>query len=608
MNTIRKVLELLAPAERRRAMWLLMFILLMALVDVVGIASIMPFMTVLSEPALIDRNEHFRQVFVALGFQRKEDFLFFLGLVVFGMLVLSIVVKGVTTWAILRFTHLQSYSLARRLVAAYLGQPYEWFLNRNSAELSKAVLAEVQQVVNGSVMPLMQFIAQGAVVVAILALLVMVNPGVAIGTGVVFGALYGVIYWILRKRLSALGLLRNKANSVRFKTLSEVFGGIKDVKLGGYEEVFLKKYDEQAKVFASTQSSAAIAGQMPKFALEAIAFGGVIAICLYLIRSDGGIQGALPMLALYAFAGYRVLPALQQTYAQLALLKFSDKALDTLHRDLRSAESSLPKAAPPLGLEFKEAVEFDKVGYAYPGQAGLAIDSLSLCVPASSTVGLVGSTGSGKTTTVDILLGLLSPSSGSVRVDGVPLDAQRLRAWQGLIGYVPQHIYLTDDTVAANIAFGIQQGGQIDRDAMVQAARAAQIHDFIVNELPKGYETEIGERGVRLSGGQRQRIGIARALYRRPRVLILDEATSALDTITERAVMEEIRKMSGDLTVVHIAHRLSTVRRCDRIYVMKSGACVASGSFDELSLSSEDFRRMVAAGDVEDNLREFDNE
>lgn len=597
---------MLSPAEKRRASWLLFCILLMALVDVVGIASIMPFMTVLSDPGLIDRNEYLQEAFRYFRFGSSEDFLFALGILVFCVLVLSIAIKGLTTWLILRFTHLQGYSLARRLVSAYLGQPYEWFLNRNSAELSKAVLAEVRQVVSGSVLPLMQLVAQGSTIVAILVLLLVVNPVVALGTGAAFSVLYGLIYWVVRDRIAQLGADRNQAELVRYRTLSEVFGGIKDVKLGGYEHVFLKKYDAQARIFAESQSTAAIAGQLPKYFLEMLAFGGVIAVCLYLIRSDGGVQGAFPLLVMYAFAGYRVLPALQLAYAQLTQVRFSAAALDELHHDLRSVERSLPAKVADADIEFKESILLDGVSYAYPGQAGFALRSLTLHIPARSTVGLVGSTGSGKTTTVDILLGLLAPTAGTVRIDGVVLDPQRLRSWQGLIGYVPQQIYLTDDSVAANIAFGIQEGGRIDRDAMIRAAKAAHIHDFIANELPGGYETRIGERGVRLSGGQRQRIGIARALYRRPRILVLDEATSALDTITERAVMEEIRRIGEELTVVHIAHRLSTVRRCDQIYVMKSGACVASGSFDDLSLHSSEFRRMVAAGDVEDNLRDID--
>jgi ATP-binding cassette, subfamily B, bacterial PglK len=415
----------------------------------------------------------------------------------------------------------------------------------------------------------------------------------------VFGILYGSIYGLLRKRLTRLGSMRNLANSIRFKTLSEVFSGIKDVKLGGYEQVFLKKYDDQAKIFASAQSSAAIAGQLPKYALEAIAFGGVVAVCLFLMRSARGLEEALPMLALYALAGYRMMPALQHTYAQLALLRFSDKALDALCEDLSAVEKTRTTASARGELTLRQSIEFDRVCYRYPGSTRKILDEVSLRIPARSTVGLVGSTGSGKTTTVDILLGLLLPATGKLLVDGVALSPLNLRTWQSMIGYVPQHIYLTDDTVAANIAFGVDSPGEIDSDALIQAAKAARIYEFIVNELPEGFDTMIGERGVRLSGGQKQRLGIARALFRKPQVLILDEATSALDTVTERSVMDEIYALSTELTIVLIAHRLSTVKHCDRIFLLNAGQCVAQGSYDELLQTNPDFQLMVNANESE---------
>lgn len=574
-------------------------ILAMALMDMVGVASIMPFMAVLSDPEIIQRNEYLAMAFSNLGFHRHEDFLFFLGIVVFATLLTSIGIKGLTTWLMLRFTHMRSYTLARRVISAYLGQPYEWYLNRNSAELSKTILAEVNQVVNGSLMPLLQLIAHGAVVFAILSLLIVANPQVALTSVLVLGILYGSIYGVLRRRLTRLGSMRNMANSVRFKTLSEAFSSIKDVKLGGYERVFLNKYDDQAKIFASAQSSAAIAGQLPKYALEAIAFGGVVAVCLFLMRSARGPEEALPMLALYALAGYRMMPALQHTYAQLALLRFSETALDALCEDLSAVENTRTTASGRGELTLRQSIEFDRVCYRYPGSSRKILDEISLGIPARSTVGLVGSTGSGKTTTVDILLGLLTPATGKLLIDGVALSPLNLRTWQSMIGYVPQHIYLTDDTVAANIAFGVDSLGEIDSDALTRVAKAARIYEFIVNELPEGFNTKIGERGVRLSGGQKQRLGIARALFRKPKVLILDEATSALDSVTERSVMDEIYALSNELTIVIIAHRLSTVKRCDRIFLLNSGQCVAQGSYDELLQTNPDFQLMVYANDTD---------
>lgn len=595
MDLLRQIHALLTPGERRRAGLLLLMILVMACFDVVGVASIMPFMAVLSNPDVIDRNEYLSMAYRALGFDDRDDFLFFLGVFVFLMLVLSIAFKAFTNWALLRFTHMRAYTLGRRLITAYLHQPYEWYLSRNSAGLSKSILSEVNLVVNGSLVPTLQLLAHGSVVIAILTLLIVVNPAIALGTGLLFGTMYGAIYMVLRKRLTELGRKRNAADTVRFKTLNEVFGGIKDVKLGGHEGVFLRRYDEQAKIFARAQSAAAMASQLPKYALEGLAFGGVLAVCLYLMSTEGRLDQALPMLALYALAGYRLMPALQHTYAQMALLRFSKKALDDLHADLAKSESAVAAVDADHPFQLRESLVFEGVSYQYPEADRRALDGLCMRIPARSTVGLVGGTGSGKTTTVDILLGLLEPQRGKVLIDGEPLTPANLRAWQRLIGYVPQHVYLTDDTIWANIAFGVEDGEAIDRDAVMQAARMAHIHDFIVNELPGGYGTRIGERGIRLSGGQRQRLGIARALYRRPRLLVLDEATSALDNVTERAVMEQIYSLGRDMTIILIAHRLSTIEHCDSIFFIGNGECLADGSYSELLERSPEFREMVNA-------------
>jgi ABC-type multidrug transport system fused ATPase/permease subunit len=314
-----------------------------------------------------------------------------------------------------------------------------------------------------------------------------------------------------------------------------------------------------------------------------------------LFTGDGTLGGVLPVLGLYAFAGIRLFPAFQQIYSSMTAMRFSrpilDKLVDDMQRNRANAETPARSAAVPLRLA--ERLELEGMRYAYPKSERGALNGLDLAIDARTTVGIVGGTGAGKTTTVDVILGLLAPQAGELRVDGVPVTEANRRGWQNAIGYVPQAIFLTDDSVAANIAFGLP-ADEIDHAAVERAAKIAELHAFVMDELPEGYATQVGERGVRLSGGQRQRIGIARALYHDPDVLILDEATSALDNLTEKAVMDAVHNLGHAKTIILIAHRLSTVRDCDMIFMLERGRVVAQGSYDELLESSQKFRAMAA--------------
>jgi ABC-type multidrug transport system fused ATPase/permease subunit len=309
------------------------------------------------------------------------------------------------------------------------------------------------------------------------------------------------------------------------------------------------------------------------------------------MAQSGSFASALPIIALYAFAGYRLMPALQQIYGAVTQLRFAGPALDALHADLMSLQPAHPNPSQDA-IALNQAISLNQIQYRYPNAPHPALKNLSLRIPAKSTVGLVGATGSGKTTTVDLILGLLEAQEGTLAVDGQVITEHNKRAWQRKIGYVPQQIYLADDTVAANIAFGIQ-AKDIDQAAVERASKIANLHEFVVNELPQQYQTTVGERGVRLSGGQRQRIGIARALYHNPQVLILDEATSALDNLTEQAVMEAVHNLGHEITIILIAHRLSSVRQCDQIYLLERGEVKASGTYDQLTASSQQFKAMA---------------
>ncbi|HYD33891.1 MAG TPA: ATP-binding cassette domain-containing protein, partial [Methylophilaceae bacterium] len=430
----------------------------MALLDMVGIASILPFMKVLGDPARITDNKYLGWIYQSLKFSSPQSYLTFLAILVFTLLFISTAFKAFTTYRLLRFSQMQEYSISRRLVTNYLRQPYEWFLSQHSADLGKTVLSEVAQVINGSVVPAMQLIAQGAVAFAIVGLLIIVNPQVATFMVLGLGTVYIAIYLLLRKYLAKIGAERISSNRQRYKVIGETFGGIKDVKVAGIESVALERFEGPAYRYARHQTSSQLAGQLPRYALEIIAIGGMLLLAIYAMRAYGDLTAALPLMALYGLAGFRLLPALQQMYVQLTRIRFSGPALEKLHADIAALSTIDTPSSTPIKtkktLSLNTSLILDKVSYQYPNACSLILNELSLLIPAKSVVGIVGTTGSGKTTTVDIMLGLLTPQSGQVIADGTPISPANLQDWQRAVGYVPQQVFLSDDTIAANIAFG----------------------------------------------------------------------------------------------------------------------------------------------------------
>lgn len=592
MNSIKKLKELLSRAEQKQAIFLLIMIVVMAFLDVAGVASILPFMSVLVNPELIQTNIALREIYLFFNFSSVEGYLFFLGLLVFIILLFSLAFKAATNYIQMRFVLMREYSIGKKLVEGYLRQPYTWFLDKNSAHLAKTVLSEVGVVLGGALMPMMNLVAQGLTTIAILSLLFMVDIKLASTVMTFFGFVYGIVFLMTSGFLTRIGNERVNANQVRYNVIYETFGAIKDIKYMGLESHYLDKFSNAARIYATNQAAAQVLAQIPRFALEAIAFGGMLLLVLYLMVTSGNFSEVLPIIALYAFAGYRLMPAFQQIYSSFSQLRFIQPSLNILYDDVMSQKFD-DVTCVESGMTFKDYIELKNIDFSYSSRPFKVLRGINLKIQSRQVVGLVGTTGSGKTTLIDIILGLLKPKSGDLFVDGILVDQSNLRNWQALVGYVPQQIYLADETIAVNIAFGVNPA-EIDQVAVERAAKIANIHDFIVKELPEGYQTVVGERGVRLSGGQRQRIGIARALYRNPQILILDEATSALDNLTERAVMEAVNRLSHQITIILIAHRLSSLQQCDLVYVLDKGVVVASGSYDDVVTQSDIFRAMSA--------------
>lgn len=588
MEIIKKLLFLLTPHEQKRAGLLLIMILIMAFLDTVGVASILPFIAVLTNPSLIQTNLILNTMFQASGFfgvENNEQFFLVLGILVLLLLIISLTFKALTDYALIRFVQMREYSIGKRLIEGYLNQPYSWFLNHHSAKLGRNILSEVEQVIGNGIRRMMELISRGLVAIALIILLILADPKLALIVSFLLGGAYGLIFYFIRTYLNLIGKKRLKNNELRFTAVSEAFGAAKEVKVGGLEQIYIKKFSNAAELFALTKAHSSIIAQLPRFILEALAFGGVVLIVLYMISQTGSFSNALPIISLYVFAGYRLMPALQQIYASLTNITFVGPSLDKLYDDLKNLKPFSENLNKEV-LSFDKTIELKNIHYNYPNTSLKALKNINLIIPAKSTVGLIGSTGSGKTTTVDIILGLLEPQKGTLEVDGKVITKHNSRTWQRYIGYVPQHIYLSDDTVAANIAFGVD-AKDLDQEAVEKASKIANLHDFVRSELPNEYDTTIGERGVRLSGGQRQRIGISRALYHNPKVLILDEATSALDNQTEKAVMDAINSLDKQITIIQIAHRLNTVKNCDKIFLLEKGQLKRTGKFEELVNTDE---------------------
>lgn len=594
LDMLRKVLSLLAVSERKKLYWLVVAIIIMAMLDMVGIASIFPFLSVISDPNVIQANSKLKMVYDRLGFSSKDAFLIALGGVSFALLIVSNVVRALVNIALLRFTWLKRYTISTRLLSQYLYEPYAFFLNRNSSELINYLVSEVAKVVSDVLIPCMQILARSILAILVLGLLFAVNFVIATVVVVVIGGGYAMIYMFAKKQLSHFGEESVVHNQRMYKVLNEALGGIKDVKLLGKEQMFIDQYASSVKELVRCYTARFLVAQFPRYAFEVITFGGILFIVTYLIIVKRDYQQVIPLVGLYAFAAYRLMPTLQLIFQDLTSLKFGRAALDRIHRDFFNCTVDLAKkdVGPVQALPFAQNIKFCNVTFKYPKAKRTVIKDLNLEIKANTTIGFVGATGSGKTTTIDILLGLLRPQSGELFVDDARLSEDNLGMWQRNIGYVPQHIYLSDDTVTRNIAFGVADD-EIDQETVMAAAKLANIHNFITTELPNGYGTEVGERGIRLSGGQRQRIGIARALYYNPSVFVFDEATSALDGITEDIILEAIYNLAHKKTMVIVAHRFTTVKECDRIYVFEQGKIVDEGTYQELLERNQEFRKMA---------------
>lgn len=591
-QTFKKTISLLSKPEKKRGLLVLMMVILMAVFETLGVASIMPFLTVLGNPDAVESNPYLNIIYSYFNFQNPQQFLVVLGGFAFSLVVFSAVFRIFTTYVINRYTQMRLHTLSERLLETYLRQPYSFFLGRNTGDMAKSILSEVNQLIANVLKPAMDGIAYIFVTLALISFLIINDPKLALIVGATIGGSYLIIFLLIQKYIKELGEQRLSANKTRFRTAAEALGGIKDIKLLGRESAYLKRFSPASKRFSINQATATTLSVIPRYVLEAIGFGGVIILALVLMMRTDNFGDVLPVLGLYAFAGYKLLPAAQQIYISLTKVRFGGAAVDDVYDDLHQRDALIEIQKDAKQLAIYDSISFKQVSFFYENVEKPALKNLNYTIKKGSSIGLVGSTGAGKTTLVDLILGLLIPTRGEFKVDNQIIDEKNIRQWQKSLGYVPQDIYLVDASISENIALGISSE-KIDQSQVEKCAQLAQVHDFIIEELPQGYQTQVGERGVRLSGGQRQRIGIARALYHDPEVLVFDEATSALDNVTEKAVIEAVNVLSHKKTIIMIAHRLSTVKNCDQIIYLEQGEIIDSGNYQQLIERNPKFRNMA---------------
>jgi ATP-binding cassette, subfamily B, bacterial PglK len=589
---ISRTKVLFEEKERQYVVLLFFGILIMGVLEVVGIASIAPFMAVISDPNIIHENTYLSTLYQYFNFDNDNEFLQILGLAALIILVFSNGISAFVNWGIIFFSRRQAHLISMRLLKQYLSQPYLFFLDRNTADLGKNLLSEVDRSINGAVLPGMLALSRIIIAIFILIFLFYIDTAVALIAMVLMGGTYSLIFVLIRKRLHRIGVSSTDIEKRRFKTAHEAMSGIKEIKLRNSEKAFLDRFELPSSDKAKFNTYSQLSTILPRYLLDTIAFGGILSLMIYMVYAGKTSGEIIPIVTLYALAGYRLMPALQQIYASSTQLKYNLPALDILINDLND-NTDIPqtKYKETQLLPFSKQLVLEGISFKYPNTTKPILENLSLKIESNTTVGLIGITGSGKTTLVDILLGLLIPQQGRMIVDETEVTPMNISGWQKNLGYVPQTIYLTDDSIEHNIAFAAVKD-KIDKNKVREAAKLAELDEFI-QTLPQGYQTDVGERGVRLSGGQRQRIGIARTLYHDPKILVLDEATSALDGVTENVIMDAINNLSHKKTIVMIAHRLSTVKECDVIHIMENGCIIKSGTYNELLENSENFRNMA---------------
>lgn len=569
-NSILKIWKILTPLDKRKLGVVSILVVFMTIIESIGVVSIMPFLAVLASPESVQQNFLLKKIYTLLGMNNNNQFVIYLGGISLFIVVFSAFLKIITQYSLNRFSNLQRHYFSSRLLGIYLKQNYSFFIQRNSADLTKIILNDVDQVVWGVLQPLLVILSYGIIVVAMIFILIFYDPLMALTIASVIVAFYALMFSVVKTFMKKISQEYSKANQERYQSCQEVFYGIKDVMINNAHDYYSKRFDRNSRIHARHLASQESLGQIPIHIIETIGYGCLILLAIFLVLQNQSVGIILPVMGLYGVAAYRMLPAAQNIYRAITTYKFSEHILNGVSHEFELDLNGIKQKTSQEVIKFNHSIELEGVSFSYPNKPEIKIlENINLKISKNSSLGITGKSGSGKSTLMDIMLGLLSPTLGVLKVDGRIINEKNLQSWQSLVSYVPQFIYLADMTVIENIAFGIPKD-QIDFQMAKKAAKLAQIDEFITQNLQDGYNTMIGESGILLSGGQRQRLGIARALYKQPQVIFMDEATSALDIETEKAVNEAIQSLNGKMTMIIIAHRESAVAECDECFFLNS--------------------------------------
>lgn len=569
----------LNSCRRRQLVVLLVLMVLTSFAEVLSLGAVLPFLAVLTQPDEIFAHPAMQSLLSGLQINSPQALMLPITLAFIAAALLAGGMRLLLLYVQTRLSFAIGADFSDQIYRRTLYQPYAVHVSRNSSEVISGVTTKVMMVINYFLTPVLTLLSSTVILLAILLALLAVEPLMSLIAFAGFGAIYGIVILVTRKRLATYSQRIADESERVVKILQEGLGGIRDVLLDGAQETYCEQYRQADLPLRRAQANSVIIGGSPRFAAEAMGMAFIAILAYAMAQDDAGVTSTITVLGALALGAQRLLPVLQQGYLSIVQLRSSR---DSLRDALELLDQPIDESIHAHGreLSFQHSIELRNLGFRHAPPSPQILHDLNLRIPRGSRVGFVGATGSGKSTLLDILMGLLVPTEGAIWIDDVPLGLDTQRSWQRRIAHVPQTIYLSDASIAENIAFGVPFA-QIDHTRVQHAAARAQI-DRTIEALPEGYLTQVGERGVRLSGGQRQRIGIARALYRQAEVLILDEATSALDTETERAVMDGIDEMSSGLTVLIIAHRLSTLQRCDQVVQLDAGRIASVGSYQEM--------------------------
>ena len=589
-----RIFRLLDKRDRWILVGLLGLMMLGAGFEAGGISAVPAFIAMLESPDRALGNKASLWVYETLGFDSTQQFVFWFGVALLIFFVVKNAYLALLTYARVWFVRRQGVELSNRLFRAYLYAPYPFLVGENSADLQRNVNGEVGKMVGSVLMPGLKLAMEVIVTVALLGVLVLAEPVLSLVLLTVLVSIGGGFTLVIQKKLRRYAKKQQAIRGLNIRYIQQGLGSIVDSRVLGRTEFFAQAHRRTMVAFSKTTAFSSLVGDLPARIYETVMIFGILLVGLVFASQDRAAGDLLPTLALFGFASIRLIPAASRITGSITAMRFYYPSADIVHRDLERFEPTTPSRAAarllPDPLPLRESLTLHDVSFRYPEADSDALQNVNLSIQRGHAVGIVGSSGAGKSTLAALLLGLLEPTAGAILIDGERLH-DNLGGWRRNIGYVSQRVYLGDDTLRANIALGIP-ANQVEDAAVWRALELAQLDDF-VRTLPEGLDTNVGEAGVRLSGGQRQRIAIARALYPDPQVLLFDEATAALDNQTEQGLIDAIERLRGERTVITIAHRLSTVRSCDRLFVFSEGRLADAGTYDELLEHSESFQAIA---------------